>query len=271
MKLSAIKKIREDWASILLVFLVSLLTYAPLITQLGFYRDDWYLLWTNETAGKQGLLNLFVGDRPFLGWLYVFDFPIFGSSPLAWHVYALVVKIISVFALFWLLRETWPNRKFETTFLTLLFVVYPGFYQQPDALTFKQLLLGYGAAMASLALTIRVAKVNGNIQKILITLLSLLLAAVYVFIYEPLIGIEAARFILILYFVYRLNPKWRESIRTAALKFIPYFTCTAIFLIWRIFLFHSTRKAVSAGILTENYTSLHGMIRFFCGDLEGSV
>src|SRR5258705_12818432 len=185
-------KIRESWLSISLIVMVTLITYAPLINQLGFYRDDWYLLWTNASKGSQGFLDLLAGDRPFIGWLYVVDFPIFGNNPLAWHLYALAMKIFSALALFWLLREIWPTRKIETTFIALLFVIYPGFYQQPDALTFKQLLLGYGAAMASLALTIRVAKANKNVQKILLTLLSLLLAAVYVFIYEPLIGLEVA-------------------------------------------------------------------------------
>jgi hypothetical protein len=268
MRLSEVKRIREGWISILLILVVSLLTYAPLINQLGFYRDDWYLLWTNVTEGKQGLLNLFIGDRPFLGWLYVVDFPIFGINPLAWHLYALVVKIFSIFALFWFFRELWPNRKVETTFITLFFAVYPGFYQQPDALTFKQLLLGYGAAMLSLGLTIRVAKTTSNLQKTLLTLLSLLFAGVYIFIYEPLIGLEAARLALIWYYVYRQNPKWRESIRPTLMKFVPYLIFTLTFLVWRIFLFHSTRKAVSAEILTENYKSLHGMIRFFVETLK---
>src|SRR5258706_8874221 len=103
MKQFKFTKIRESWASISLVIMVSLCTYAPLINQLGFYRDDWYLLWTKVTEGRQGILNLFIGDRPFLGWLYVFDFPIFGINPLAWHIYALVVKILSALALFWFL------------------------------------------------------------------------------------------------------------------------------------------------------------------------
>ncbi len=243
--------------------MVTLITYAPLINQLGFYRDDWYLLWTNASKGSQGLLDLLAGDRPFIGWLYVVDFPIFGNNPLAWHLYALVMKIFSALALFWMLREIWPTRKLETTFITLLFVVYPGFYQQPNAMTFKQLLLAYGAAMLSLALTIRVIKTSSNVHKILLTLLALSSFAVYIFIYEPLIGIEVARFILIWFYIFKQNQKWKESIRPALTQFLPYYIFSALFLFWRIFIFHSTRKAVSAEILTENYTSLHGMTRFF--------
>lgn len=249
--------------SVFLIMMVTFITYAPLINQLGFYRDDWYLLWTNASEGSQGLLDLLAGDRPFIGWLYVIDFPILGNNPLAWHLYALVMKIFSALALFWLLREIWPMRKLETTFITLLFVVYPGFYQQPNALTFKQLLLAYGAAMLSLALTIRVIKAGTNLHKVLLTLFALISFAVYIFIYEPLIGIEVARLVLIWFYIYRQNPKWRESIRPALIQFSPYFVFSFIFLFWRIFIFHSTRKAVNAEILTENYQSLHGVTRFF--------
>jgi len=49
MKQFKFTKIRESWASISLVILVTLITYAPLINQLGFYRVDWYLLWTNAS------------------------------------------------------------------------------------------------------------------------------------------------------------------------------------------------------------------------------
>jgi hypothetical protein len=261
MKQFKFTKIRESWASLSLIIMVTLVTYAPLINQLGFYRDDWYLLWTNASKGSQGLLTLSAGDRPFMGLLYMMDFPIFGGNPLAWHIYGLVLKAFSALALFWLLRELWPSRKIETTFITLFFVIYPGFYQQPDALTFKQLLLAYGAAMLSLALTIRVAKASSRVHKILLTLIALILFAVYIFIYEPLIGIEAARLILIWFYVYRQNPKWRESIRPSLVKFIPYFISASLFLFWRIFIFQSTRKAVNVATVAQSYKTLHGFTR----------
>jgi hypothetical protein len=67
---------RETILAIGLIVLATLLTYGVLISQLGFYRDDWYLLWTAESQGMAGILNLFRGDRPFVGWLYSFDFSI---------------------------------------------------------------------------------------------------------------------------------------------------------------------------------------------------
>lgn len=264
-------KIREGWASAVLITIVTLLAYAPMIGRLGFYRDDWYLLWTYESEGWQGLLKLFVGDRPLLGWLYIFDFSLLGTSPLGWHLYALLIKVISGFALLWLLRELWPNRKIETTFLVLLFIVYPGFYQQPNALTFKQLLLAYAATLSSLACTMHALKSEKRSTQILFSILALVLAAFYIFIYEPIIGIEAARWLLIWFYFYRQNLNWKGSIRLATSRFLPYLIFTLSYLFWRIFIFQSTRRATNVEVLAQGYTSLHGLIRLVVETLKDVI
>jgi len=252
---------REPFYAIGLIILTTLLTYGTLILQLGFYRDDWYLLWTAESQGAPGLLNLFRGDRPFLGWLYIFDFSMLGTAPFGWHLYALFIKIISALAFFWLVRGIWPRHKIETTFMTLLFIVYPGFYQQPNALTFKQLLLAYAAALFSLALTVQVIKTNKTVHRLLYTALAVILAAFYLFIYEALIGMEVARLLLIWYLLYKQNINWKEGLRSAVLHWAPYLSLAALFVVWRVFIFQSIRKATSVEVLAGSYASLHGMIR----------
>jgi len=253
--------VRESWLSVLVVVMATLLTYAPLIRQLGFYRDDWYLLWTSESEGSNGLLKLFAGDRPFLGWIYIFDFKILGSNPLGWHVYALLLKIVSAMALLWLIREIWPARKVESVFFVLLFVVYPGFYQQPNALTFKQLLLAYAASLLSLACTFYAIRADRRTRRVLSAVLSAILFIFYIFIYEALVGMEAVRLLLIWYYYYRQTYKWKESLRSAAKWFVPYFLLSFLFVVWRVFIFQSTRRATSIDVLALNYKSLHGFIQ----------
>ena len=58
---------RESFLAISLVILTTLLTYGPLISQLGFYRDDWYLIWTAQTQGRDGILSLLKGIALLLG------------------------------------------------------------------------------------------------------------------------------------------------------------------------------------------------------------
>lgn len=254
---------RETFWAIFLIILTTLLTYGVLISQLGFYRDDWYLLWTSETQGMKGLIDLFRGDRPFIGWLYTLDFSILGTSALGWHVYALIIKVALVLAFFWLMRSLWPDQKVETTFITLLFMVYPGFYQQPNALTFKQLLIAYAAAMFSLALTINVIKTDNLRRKVVFSILALLTSMFYIFIYEPLVGLEVVRFILIVYVLQKQNKDWMISIRSAFKRAILYILFAGGFVFWRVFLFHSTRNATNSSLLANNFTSMHGFIRLF--------
>jgi hypothetical protein len=257
-------KFDENWLSIILVIIVALITYAPYLSQLGFYRDDWYLIWTAQTQGADGIRSLFRGDRPFLGWLYVFDYNLLGSSPLNWHIYALVLKMIGAFGFLWLLRSLWPDKKIETTFLTLLFLVYPGFYQQPNAATFKNLLLAYASAMFSLALTIQALRAGLLTAKIVLTISAVALAAVYIFIYEALVGIEVARLLFIWYFLQERGLRdWKITVRKTLVEAWPYLLFAAGFVFWRIFLFESTRRATNVDVVFSQYASLsvHNLAR----------
>jgi hypothetical protein len=251
---------RESLLAIFVVVFTTLLTYGTQISKLGFYRDDWYLLWGAHSKGVEGILSLFQGDRPFVGWLYVFDFSVMGLSPLAWHIYVLCIKLASALAFLWLVRSLWPSRKIETLFITLLFVVYPGFYQQPNALTYKQLLLAYTASLLSLALTINAVKAQKMIYKVVLTILAVILSAFYILIYEALVGMEVARFLFLWYLFYQQGKTWKENIRASLVNAIPYLLFALSFVYWRLFLFESTRKAVSVEGLLGNYATLHGLI-----------
>lgn len=251
---------RETFLAISLVILTAVFTYGMLLSQLGFYRDDWYLVWTAKALGEKGVLSLFQGDRPFVGWLYVLDFSLVGVSPLGWHIYALLIKIASGLGFLWLLRSLWPKLKLETTFVTLLFIVYPGFYQQPNALTFKQLLLAYAAGVFSLAFTVNAVRAGRGRTKIVLAALSLLLTALYFLIYETLVGLELVRLVLIVYVLNQQNGKWRENFLPSLLNTLPNLIFAAFFVIWRIFIFQSTRKATNIDVIAGHYNSLHGLI-----------
>ena len=124
-------KISETVIALSVITLTTLLSYGILISQLGFYRDDWYMLLAGQTKGAQGIIDLFAIDRPLIGYIYAFDYALLGSSVLGWHVYALFLRLLGSVGFFVLLRVIWPEKKFETTIATLLFAVYPGFLQQP--------------------------------------------------------------------------------------------------------------------------------------------
>ncbi|HET9910170.1 MAG TPA: hypothetical protein VFQ23_26230, partial [Anaerolineales bacterium] len=205
---------RETWLSVALITLVTLLTNASLISQLGFYRDDWYLMWVAQYQGSEGIIALFRGDRPLFGWFYALDYLLLGDAPLGWHLLGLVIKLITALGTLWLLRSLWPQHKLETTLMTLLYVVYPGFYQQPNIGTFMNHFMAYAAAILSLACTVQALRATRFSSKAIYAFFGLILAGFYIFTYEALIGTEAVRLLLIGYFYYRLNgSSWQSIIR----------------------------------------------------------
>lgn len=245
---------REKWFSTLLVSIVTLLTYAPLISQLGFYRDDWYLIWVGQSQGLEGIIALFRGDRPLFGWFYALDYWLLGDAPLGWHILGLIVKLVTALGTLWLLRSLWPQRSLETTLMTLLYVVYPGFFQQPNVGTFMNHLMAYAAAIFSLACTVETLRSNNTLSRVVYSSFGLALAAFYIFTYEALIGMEAVRLLFIGYVYYKQNASdWKTIIRNTLLRLSPYILLTFGFVLWRLFVFQATRRSTRVDILAEEY------------------
>jgi len=56
--------------SLSVITLVTIVAYGFMLPKLGFYRDDWYMIWSAQAQGTQGVIDLFKIDRPFIGILY---------------------------------------------------------------------------------------------------------------------------------------------------------------------------------------------------------
>ena len=263
--MSLLKKIKisETVIALGIITLTTLLSYGILIPQLGFYRDDWYMLLAGQTEGAQGIIKLFAIDRPLIGYIYALDYALLGSSVIGWHLYALFLRLLGSIGFFYLLRAIWPEKKFETTIATLLFVVYPGFLQQPNAATFKNLLLGYDLAIFSILATIMAVKNKNRWMLILWTSLALLFALLYFGIFEAMIGLEGARVLLLWYVLWNKSGDAPKKTILPTLKYsMPYILLASAFAFWRVFLFESERRATDVGVLFSGYgaSPLHSLL-----------
>ncbi len=245
----------EIFLSIVLLALTVVLAYGTLIPQLGFYHDDWYLVWSGESQGLDGIRALFTTDRPFLGILYALDYAALGASPLGWHIYALILRLAGVLAFFWLLRIVWPQKRAETTLIALLFAVYPGFYQQPNAATFKMILLSYASGIFSIALTLRALQSKSRLVQSLLTVAALGFGLLCLAIYESMIGLEAVRLILLWYVLQREMANRRESALRTFKRFLPYLALALAFVFWRVTIFTGERRSVNMDVLFGRYTA----------------
>jgi hypothetical protein len=244
----------ETFAASLLIFLTTVITYGVSIPELGYYHDDWFVLWSGHVRGAESIIPLFSTDRPFMGVIYSFVYRLLGDAVVNWHLYALLWRFIGGLAFFWILRLLWPEHKYITTLMAVLFIVYPGFLSQPNANTKQNHLYGFGTALLSIALMLQALKTNARGWKIFCSILSLALTANYLFIYEYMIGFEGTRLILLGYVLFQAGVKqFRALIREIFVRVWPYWLVTAGFLYWRVFVFESSRNATDVSGLAGNY------------------
>jgi hypothetical protein len=253
---------RDRWLAIGLISLVALLAYAPLLARLGFYRDDWYQLWAGETLGRRSIITLFSIDRPFMGYTYAAAFAVLRNSPLAWQAYALILRWIGALGALWLLRRLWPRQPLLTSTAALLFLVYPGFLQQPNANTFSNHLFGYAAGLLSLAATVEALQPEPPGQqsglsrrRIALTAFAMLSGLVCWLIYEYMIGLEALRLLLIARGPVRESAGSVQPVRRWLPTYLPYLVPLTAYLVWRGLIFQAARGTVDVSAVVSQYSA----------------
>lgn len=260
---------RDGHLAALILVLVGIAAYGPLMGQLGFYRDDWYQLWALDTFGPSSIITLFSIDRPVMGYLYTATSSTLGLTPLAWHVYSLALRLLGAVAFLALVRRLWPRETRATFLASLLFLVYPGFLHQPNADTFSNHLFTYTMAMISIWLTAVSLQASTAALRRLWTVLAVIAAAAYFPIYEYMIGLEGLRIgVLWLHQLRQEGIPFRQRIRRMTVAWSPYALAIAVFVVWRIFIFKSTRGATNIDVLASSYLAnpRHALARLL---LEG--
>lgn len=253
----------EPWLAILLIIVVAAGAYLLLTPQQGFTEEDWQLIWTGRSLGAQGFLTYYEIDRPLAGYIYALVYPLLGDQPWPWHLAAFLLRLTGALSVFWLLRMLFPHLRLLTLSAALLFIVYPGYLQQPNAVNKIFWLTSLAAALLSLALTVYAIQLKSTAAKIGASAAALVLAVIYPLVIEFYIGFEAVRLLLIWY-VFRQQPQHqqesarqaaRQSLLSAARWFLPYLVVAAGFMFWRVFLFQSTRPSTDLGRIVGVYAA----------------
>src|SRR5688572_16698905 len=84
----------ETFIAVLLIILTTLVTHGINLPKLGYYYDDWYLLWSGQARGAESIIPLFSTDRPFMGVVYSMVYRLLGDTIINWHLYALLWRLI---------------------------------------------------------------------------------------------------------------------------------------------------------------------------------
>jgi hypothetical protein len=225
----------------LVLFLLCLISFIPLINQLGYYWDDWPSIWFLHGWGPASFRVSFAGDRPLLAWVFILTTSLLGESPLAWQLFAVFMRFLLGLALWWTLIGLWPDHKPQVAWIVFLFTVYPGFSQQYIAVTYGNGFLVFVIFILSLGLMVWAFRKPTWFWTLY--LISFLLSALTIFTVEYFFGLELMRPVLIWLLLRERFPNPIKRSWRAFLFTLPYLSFMSAFAWQRLFIRASPRAA----------------------------
>ena len=100
----------QKWTIPFAILLVCVVSYGLFISKLGFYWDDWEIIFLTQTQGIAGIHDFLSYGRPISLWTYVLSTPFLGTAPINRHIFALFTRWLCILGMWWCLRGLWPHR-----------------------------------------------------------------------------------------------------------------------------------------------------------------
>src|SRR5512140_1228916 len=145
------------WFYPVTLLLIGLISYAYQIGSLGFYWDDWEVVFLLNAKSSALLYGYFAFDRPF-AWPYQVMYSLFGLSPIAWHLVTLLLRWAGVLFFYLTLKQIWPRLEGPLRWLGALLLVYPGFFQQSTSAAYNRHFTAFFLFMLSIWLMVMAVK-----------------------------------------------------------------------------------------------------------------
>lgn len=239
---------KQLWVFVAILFIVSALTYLPLVSQIGYLNDDWYLMYDAHTQGPGFFHEVYAVDRPARAYVLGAAYSLFGDNILYYHLSGYIFRLLSAVTLCWIMERLWSGRKLMNFSAALLFLLYPGFLSQVNPIDYQSQLLSLFLAMISIALTIKAIQTSNLPDRVILTILSILLGIEYLALIDYFIGLELFRLAVVLLLVQRSRgASLRRNLTQIFLQWLPFAAAPGIFLIWRLFFFETDRRATDVG------------------------
>lgn len=220
--------------------------YLLTVPYLGYYWDDWSFAWVSQVLGQAGLVRYFSTNRPLWGLIFQLTTPWIGEEPWRWQVFGLFWRMASALALWWALRQVWRRDSTAAAWIGFLFAVYPGFSQQPIAITYGHFFIVLTAYFLSLGWMVkgfRCARAGKRAGAIGYTLPALLFSLANLLTMEYFFMLDLLRPFLLWFAMEDEKAENRpaklsiSSIRPAILAWLPYLLLFLAAMSWRLFFF----------------------------------
>ncbi|MBX3003208.1 MAG: hypothetical protein KF828_04565 [Anaerolineales bacterium] len=215
----------------LFLVLIAIAAFGLLIPRLGFYWDDWPLIFLAQEGSPELLRGFFSYIRPLSFWTYSLTMPVLGVTPLHWHLFLLGLRIVAAAQLWLTLRTLWPRADQLAGMASLLFLIYPSFSQGSIAVAYSQHFIVYNLCIFSLYAMLR--SLSAQPRRNLWRALAILAAIAHLFTMEYFAGLELLRPLLLLAWFYPRRGSFKQSLLSAARQWLPYLAVLVGFFIWR--------------------------------------
>ncbi len=228
--------------------LVGALVYLPLSSKMGYYKDDWFLIFDAHTQGAQFFHEIYRIDRPARAYVMQLVYNVFGDRVIYYHLSAYLFRVLASWALFGALDMIWLKHRKANFLIALLLLIYPGFLSQLNPIDYQAQLLSLCLAFASIAFTVKSLKVQNLASRLAWIGLAIVTGILYPALVEYMLGLEVLRLSFIVQIVAQEQPlASKELLKRVARLWLPFLSAPALFLIWRFFFFETERRATDLG------------------------
>ncbi len=160
MKLSQYKEAsKKPWFYPAALLLIGLIAHGYAISSLGYFWDDWEVVFLLNTKNLPLLYGYFAFDRPF-AWPYQLMYAAFGMNPIAWHLVTLLLRWAGILLIYYSLRLLWPRYDSYLRWLGALLIVYPGFFQQSISAAYNRHFAAFFLFALSIYLMVLAVKIS---------------------------------------------------------------------------------------------------------------
>jgi hypothetical protein len=233
----------------LFLLLLCILTYGLLAPRLGFYLDDWYIVWFEKLFGARQFTVFFRNDRPLLAYVYMIFVPLFHTSRLGWQIFAVFSRWLAVCGFWAVLRSLLPQHRQMTLAAAILFMVYPGFQFHWFSVMYSQVYVLLAIYFLSYLLMIRA--LHAPRYSVFWVIAALLCQFIGIAPAEYFYGLELARPIVLFIVLFSQCHHTRKALKQTLLQWIPYL------LVWLSFTAFRVGFGQSYGYSIQFFNSFH--------------
>ena len=206
--------------------------FGILITFRGVTGDEPEFLYTYVRFGPQGYRDYLGWQRPFAFWIYELITPILKTYMPLYQMASLLLRWVSTWLFYLNLRRLLPEKKETALWASILFIVYPGFLQQPIAMAYVLHFASLTFLMISMLMMQLALETQNRLKFWALSTFSLLMMA-GMFPIEYFVGWELLRPLVIWLKLPGEENLTRKIGRTFKI-WLPYLAVLAGYLYWRL-------------------------------------